>query len=256
MAGTKISEATLRSALQGTENLPIVDTDLAAGRTTINDIKDYVQPDLSNYLAKDNATEFTPTGDYNPATKKYVDDSIPNTSGFVTTESLESTLTEYAKTSDIPDTSSFVTNTSLESALADYAKITDIPDTSDILTKTEAASTYQEKVDYATTTEAGLMSAAMCTKLDSIEEGADVTSVTPTVTNGTAIATINGTTIYAPTAEEPDLSNYLAKDNTEEYTPTEDYHPATKKYVDDVLATLQAQIGQLTQSQSSENFVL
>ena len=30
--------------------------------------------DLSNYLAKDNTTSFTPSGDYNPATKKYVDD--------------------------------------------------------------------------------------------------------------------------------------------------------------------------------------
>ncbi len=30
--------------------------------------------DLSNYLAKDNTTAFTPTGDYNPATKKYADD--------------------------------------------------------------------------------------------------------------------------------------------------------------------------------------
>nr|DAR36533.1 MAG TPA: hypothetical protein [Caudoviricetes sp.] len=30
--------------------------------------------DLSNYLAKDNSTEFTPSADYNPATKKYVDD--------------------------------------------------------------------------------------------------------------------------------------------------------------------------------------
>lgn len=29
--------------------------------------------DLSNYLAKDNTTAFTPTGDYNPATKKYAD---------------------------------------------------------------------------------------------------------------------------------------------------------------------------------------
>ena len=27
--------------------------------------------------------------------------------------------------------------------------------------------------------------------------------------------------------------NYLAKDNTTEYTPTSDYHPVTKKYVDD-----------------------
>ena len=30
--------------------------------------------DLSNYLAKDNATEYTPTTEYNPATKKYVDE--------------------------------------------------------------------------------------------------------------------------------------------------------------------------------------
>lgn len=30
-----------------------------------------------------------------------------------------------------------------------------------------------------------------------------------------------------------DLSNYLAKNNTDEYTPTEDYNPSTKKYVDD-----------------------
>lgn len=36
--------------------------------------KEIPQPDLSNYLAKNNTTEFTPTGDYNPATKKYVDD--------------------------------------------------------------------------------------------------------------------------------------------------------------------------------------
>lgn len=32
--------------------------------------------DLSNYLAKDNTTAFTPSGDYNPATKKYVDDAV------------------------------------------------------------------------------------------------------------------------------------------------------------------------------------
>lgn len=32
-------------------------------------------PDMSNYLAKNNTTAFTPTGDYQPATKKYVDDN-------------------------------------------------------------------------------------------------------------------------------------------------------------------------------------
>ena len=28
--------------------------------------------------------------------------------------------------------------------------------------------------------------------------------------------------------------DYLSKDNTDIYIPTEDYHPATKKYVDDI----------------------
>lgn len=34
--------------------------------------------DVNNKLSKDNKQEYTPTGDYNPATKKYVDDSITN----------------------------------------------------------------------------------------------------------------------------------------------------------------------------------
>ena len=38
--------------------------------------------DLSGYLAKNNTTAFTPSGDYNPATKKYVDDAV---NGFSTT---------------------------------------------------------------------------------------------------------------------------------------------------------------------------
>lgn len=36
---------------------------------------------------------------------------------------------------------------------------------------------------------------------------------------------------------EFDLSNYLSKTNTTEYTPTANYHPATKKYVDDSITT-------------------
>ena len=43
--------------------------------------KEIPQPDLSNYLAKDNTTEFTPTDDYQPATKKYVDDHNSNYPG-------------------------------------------------------------------------------------------------------------------------------------------------------------------------------
>ena len=40
----------------------------------------YVQtpPNLSRFLAKDNTTAYTPTGDYNPATKLYVDSGLSN----------------------------------------------------------------------------------------------------------------------------------------------------------------------------------
>ena len=38
---------------------------------------------------------------------------------------------------------------------------------------------------------------------------------------------------------EVDLTNYLAKNNTTAYTPTGNYNPSTKKYVDDILASLE-----------------
>ena len=60
MAGTKISDATLRSTLKGTEQLPIVDTDLPKGKTTTANLKTYCTPDLSEYAEKAGA-EFTGT---------------------------------------------------------------------------------------------------------------------------------------------------------------------------------------------------
>ena len=45
MAGIKINEATLRETLKGTENIPIVDTDLPKGRTTLANLKEYVKPE-------------------------------------------------------------------------------------------------------------------------------------------------------------------------------------------------------------------
>ena len=65
MAGTKISEATLRETLKGTENIPIVDTDLQKGRTTVEKLKEYVQPDLSGYATKDEVNEKVSTKTYN-----------------------------------------------------------------------------------------------------------------------------------------------------------------------------------------------
>lgn len=43
---------------------------------------------------------------------------------------------------------------------------------------------------------------------------------------------------YRNLQDSIDFSNYLAKDNTESYTPTGPYNPATKKYVDDAILDL------------------
>ena len=65
MAGTKISEATLRSSLKGTENIPIVDGDLPVGRTTLNNIKTFVAPDLSSYATTADLNTKLNTSTYN-----------------------------------------------------------------------------------------------------------------------------------------------------------------------------------------------
>ena len=73
--GTKISEATLREILKGSESIPIVGTDLPKGRTTIDILKSYVQPDLTGYMKTADADKkYQQKGDY--ATKEYVDGKI------------------------------------------------------------------------------------------------------------------------------------------------------------------------------------
>lgn len=58
----------------------------------------------------------------------------------------------------------------------------------------------------ATTSANGLMSSTDKAKLDGIAENADVTTVTRVLTSGTQIATINGTTIYAPAQTTYDVA--------------------------------------------------
>lgn len=61
-------------------NVPIVDGQLIYVKDTK---KVYIdvgndRNDISDFLTKTNTIAFTPTGDYQPSTKKYVDDSIKN----------------------------------------------------------------------------------------------------------------------------------------------------------------------------------
>lgn len=145
-------------------------------------------PDLSNYLAKNNTTSFTPTGDYNPSTKKYVDDSV-------------SAISVPTNVSDLTNDSNFQTATQVSQAIS-----------------TAVSSAYKYKWSVASYSN---LPASGNT------EG-DVWNVTDTGMN------------YAWTwsawdalGATVDFSNYIAKDNTTAFTPTWDYNPATKKYVDD-----------------------
>lgn len=77
MAGTKINEATLRKTLQGTESIPIVDTDLPKGRVTTEKLKEYVQPDLSEYAKKTEIPEaITVDTELNPESTNPVQNKV------------------------------------------------------------------------------------------------------------------------------------------------------------------------------------
>lgn len=58
-----------------------------------------------------------------------------------------------------------------------------------------------------------------------------IVALTITNTDGT-MSCVRNESVFT-SGGSVDLSNYLAKNNTDEYTPTEDYNPSTKKYVDD-----------------------
>ena len=105
MAGTKISDATLRSTLKGTEQLPIVDTDLPKGKTTTANLKTYCTPDLSEYAKK---TE------------------IPSTTGLLTKTQADGYYQakgDYALKSEIP--TDYATTDDIQEAIQD-ANIEDL----------------------------------------------------------------------------------------------------------------------------------
>ena len=66
--------------------------------------------DLSNYLAKDNTAAYTPTGDYNPATKQYVDSSVTNQATTEETISGLKTFTTLPESSVVPTTNNQLVN--------------------------------------------------------------------------------------------------------------------------------------------------
>ena len=144
--------------------------------------------DKTEVLTKTNTTVFTPTADYQPATKKYVDDLASNKGGG---DMLKSA---YDANKDGVVNDSDKLGGQLPSY---YAQASDLTNKVDKVSG-KGLSTNDFTDSYKT-------------KLDNLD-----------------------TNISETLAGKADKTEVLTKTNTTVFTPTADYQPATKKYVDDL----------------------
>lgn len=227
---------------------------------------------FNNYLAKDNTTEYTPTSDYNPATKKYVDDkdnvaklrlyngkiSLQHTAG---KSLINDTCTSFADFITIFDNMSQLDGTNFTNPFTGMTLPTNVNEF------IEAFQTFQSTYNVF---DAGHlvhpMIGAHASDENIIIVGFYRHNIGPAEIQFGDVSYLNwqansvfGIGINSSTGNyvqidnyqistlsldrglvanlinkinNLDLSNYIAKNNTVAYTPTGDYNPATKKYVD------------------------
>lgn len=160
-------------------------------------------------LLPNNIEEYEVTGDYNPAHKKYVDEAVvANSYKVLPGEVLE--ITQGMASDDI------FAKFGGKSAYLDFVKNTP---TNSIIRVDGGALCVASMISYTNDNTSALdiqtlgLNASQCIRV--------------TVSGGTASAL---TAKYIFVNE----SDVLKKNNTTAYTPTQQYHPATKKYADDV----------------------
>ena len=160
------------------------------------------------YLTKNNTTEFTPSNDYEPATKKYVDDNTPIKSLPV------NPTTKTAATVDVNN----ITSSGC------YA----LPKRADGTQWTNL------RMRAIVNDGSGNSKVLLLTGYQNFVFHVNIESKKIYCDNLRIVYNIGTTadTTYIDT--EP---YYLPTTNTKEYTPTNDYNPATKKYVDDKIKT-------------------
>lgn len=164
---------------------------------------------LSNAMRKDNTEEYTPTGDYNPATKKYVDDNKGDKTNVLILSYTDDLANGVQGQPVDPEVSAAL----LDAIQAGKTCVIKLKQ-SDILCN------LQKTGDLVS------ISTEFVNNLTGTLLAENTTIVVNTSSN-----TIQSKT--SSTAELVDKSNILTKDNTTEWTPTGDYNPATKKYVDE-----------------------
>lgn len=165
----------------------------------------------TDFLNLNNESIYTPTSDYNPATKKYVDDNI---------------LLEQLPILRIDETNKRL-----------YVNCNNMGTYKKYFVPNKYANVYGFSFIYtnedSSETEIALVGGAL-TRDDFI--------LCARNTDTSFILILGGTNKYTYTKStktlEKSLYGYLKIGNTQEYTPTNDYNPATKKYVDDKVASL------------------
>ena len=165
----------------------------------------------TDFLNLNNETIYTPTSDYNPATKKYVDDNI---------------LLEQLPILRIDETNKRI-----------YVNCNNMGTYKKYFVPNKYANVYGFSFIYtnedSSETEIALVGGAV-TKDDFILCARNTDTLFRLILGGTDKYTYTKSTKTL----EKGLYGYLKIGNTQEYAPTENYNPATKKYVDDKVASL------------------
>ena len=170
----------------------------------------------TRYLGISNTKEFIPTGDYNPATKKYVDDNnhvkyLTDAYGTATSWKVDVNSMEVGFDYKFPPDAT-------KAAAISYRFINSEQktETKNLVVFTQNSGKipvihmYEKVVDSKYVI---IVGHELKVQLDVVDNG-----------DGTKSVTVTGTPLT------------LSTSNTLEYTPTENYHPVTKKYVDDAIA--------------------
>lgn len=173
----------------------------------------------STVLAIDNTTEYTPTRDYNPATKKYVDDAVANIESSDSTilwdgdHTTEEAITLFQKMWDayengeaLPDVRVWDEHKLIQYRLFNVSNLLGSKFAAFACVNTAINAVINRRVYYFTVT-------------DGI-----VTSINEPQQTAHAVL---------PEYNADNSNGVLRANNTIEFTPTEDYNPATKKYIDD-----------------------
>ena len=174
---------------------------------------------LQNYIPIANNIEYTPTREYHPATKKYADDK------FICTDIVDNvgTISKEEMQKCNNGTSRYVSSIKFKEFFADYEHCIYQGTYGDKKIRMKYDKDYNRMIAYDLTDVIQLGFEFNNNYMYPFNAGTDEVK---------AYQFTNDLVITKSPVLNP--SEVLTKNNTHEYTPTTDYNPATKKYVDDI----------------------